>query len=219
MKHCPRSSFICTWRARSRTTLSGNSFRNTAELHWCPDLDALISRFQYSDFPHFIETWLWKNQFLREYDDLTFIAQAVAQDLARQNIRYAEMFFSPPDFFRKGLQTQRITEAVRKGLENVPEIEVALVADLVRDFGPERAAITLQEINEVKHLGVIGVGIGGSEQDYPPEPFEAVFAQARELGFHTDAHAGEAAGLGKYLGSDPFPKGGADRAWDARRGG
>jgi adenosine deaminase len=46
----------------------------------------------------------------------------------------------------------------------------------------------------VKHLGVVGVGIGGSEQLYPPALFQEVFAQAQTLGFHTTAHAGEAAG-------------------------
>jgi adenosine deaminase len=156
--------------------------------------EMLKRRFEYRDFPHFIETWVWKNQFLREYEDFTFIAAAVARDLVTQNVRYAEVFYSPPDFVRHGLKTQRLTEAIRKGLEAVEGIEVALVADLVRDFGPERAAVTLAEVKEVQQLGVVGVGIGGSEQEFPPEAFEAVFARARKLGFRTSAHAGEAAG-------------------------
>lgn len=157
-----------------------------------PDIRALERRFEFRDFPHFIETWIWKNRFLRDYEDFTFIAEAVARDLARQNIRYVEAFFSPPDFARHGLETQRLTEAIRAGLDRVPETEIALVADLVRDFGPERAAVTLAEIGEVRGLGVIGIGIGGSEQAIPPELFEAVYESARELGFHTTAHAGEA---------------------------
>lgn len=156
--------------------------------------EALNARFQYRDFPHFIETWVWKNQFIREYEDFAFIAQAVARDLAGQNIRYAEVFYSPADFAKQGLKLQRITEAVRSGLDRVNGIEVALVADLVRDFGAERAAAGLEEVNDVKQLGVIGIGIGGSEQEYPPELFGAVYERARELGFHTSAHAGEAAG-------------------------
>ena len=159
-----------------------------------PDLTALEKRFQYRDFPHFIETWVWKNQFLREYEDFTLIAAAVAQDLAQQNIRYVEAFFSPSDFARHGLKVQEITAAIRQGLSQVPEVEVALVADCVRDFGPESAAITLAQINEVRDLGVIGIGIGGSEHQFPPELFESVYAEARRLGFRTSAHAGEAAG-------------------------
>ncbi|MGE5263474.1 MAG: adenosine deaminase [Acidobacteriota bacterium] len=158
------------------------------------DRASLEQRFRYRDFAHFIETWVWKNQFLREYDDFTFIAQAVARDLAGQNIRYVEAFYSSPDFARFGLTTTRITEAIRTGLSRVPGIEVALVADLVRDLGPEQAAVTLEQVAEVRDLGVIGIGIGGSEQEFPPEPFATVYARARQLGFHTSAHAGEAAG-------------------------
>ena len=67
-----------------------------------PDMAALQQKFQYRDFPHFIETWVWKNQFLREYDDFTLIAEAVAQNLARQNVKYAEMFYSPLPFLLPG---------------------------------------------------------------------------------------------------------------------
>ena len=155
---------------------------------------ALKQKFEYKDFAHFIETWVWKNQFLREYEDFTFIAEAVARDLASQKICYAEVFFSPADFWRQRLEVQRIAEAIHRGFRKVGEIEIALVVDLVRDFGPERGEKTLAEVNEVKQLGIIGVGIGGSEQDFPPEAFEQVFARARKLGFRTSAHAGEAAG-------------------------
>ena len=159
-----------------------------------PNLQALRGKFHYSDFPHFIETWVWKNQFLREYEDFTFIAEAVARDLASQNIRYAETFFAPSDFARHGLETQKLAEAIRVGLSRVPQTEIALITDLVRDRGLENAAKNLAEINEVKELGIIGITIGGSEQDYPPEPFTHIYEKARQLGFHTSAHAGEAAG-------------------------
>jgi len=156
--------------------------------------EALRKRFQYRDFEHFIETWVWKNQFIREYDDFSLIAESVARNLLKQNILYAEIFVSPPDFFRIGLTTQRIVEAVRRGFDRVPEVDTQMVIDLVRDFGPARAAITLREAAEVKDLGVPGIGIGGSEKAFPPEPFAPVFETARHLGFRTSAHAGEAAG-------------------------
>jgi adenosine deaminase len=166
-----------------------------------PDVEALKQKFVFRDFPHFIEMWIWKNQFLREYEDFTFIAEAVARDLARQNIRYVEAFYSPSDFAARGLQVQPLTAAIRAGLARVPAIEVALITDFVRDFGPENAARVLAQVSEVREQGVIGVGIGGSEQLYPPEPFAEVYAQARALGFHTTAHAGEAAGAASIWGA------------------
>jgi adenosine deaminase len=157
-------------------------------------LEALRSRFQYRDFAHFVETWVWKNQFLREYEDFTFIAEVVAQDLARQNIYYAEAFFAPSEFTPHGLETQKLAESIHTGLSRVPQTQIALAADLVRSRKLEDASKNLAELNEVKGLGVIGVTIGGSEQDYPPEPFADIYERARQLGFHTSAHAGEAAG-------------------------
>ena len=159
-----------------------------------PDIEALRQKFQFRDFPHFIETWVWKNQFLREYDDFTLIAEAVAQNLARQNVRYAEMFYTPSDFFHHGLEVQKLTAAIRGGLGRVTQIETALILDFCRDRGPENANRNLDAVKEVKQLGVIGVGIGGSEQSYPPEPFAGVYEKARQFGFHNGAHAGEAAG-------------------------
>jgi adenosine deaminase len=158
------------------------------------DIKALQQKFQYKDFPHFIETWIWKNQFLREYEDFAFIAEAVAKDLVRQNIRYAEMFYTPSDFFRHNLEIQKLTEAICTGLGQVKQVEIALILDFCRDRGPENAAKNLSEVNEVKQLGVIGVGIGGSEQKYPPELYAGIYKKARQMGFHTTAHAGEAAG-------------------------
>jgi adenosine deaminase len=158
-----------------------------------PDRAALERRFAYRDFPHFLDTWVWKNRFLREYEDFSFIAEAAARDFAAQRIRYAEVFFSPPDFAGRGLRTGDLTAAVRAGLDRVPGIEIGLVADLVRDFGPAAADVTLSEAAELRGLGVVGIGLGGSEQDFPPGPFVEVFARARRLGFRTTVHAGEGA--------------------------
>jgi len=166
-----------------------------------PDPEALAAKFTYRDFPHFIDTWVWKNQFLRHAEDFAFIAEAVARDLARQNIRYVEAFYSPLDFHRTGLSPQVLTEAIRAGLDRVPEVTVRLVADLVRDFGPEHGAPVLEAIREVMGLGVIGIGIGGSEHGFPPEPYAALFARARAYGLRTNAHAGEAAGPDSIWGA------------------
>jgi adenosine deaminase len=159
-----------------------------------PTREVLGKRFVYRDFPHFLDIWTWKNGLLREYDDFQLLSEQVARDLARQHIRYAEVFYSPPDFLRAGLKPQRLTEAIRAGLNQVPEIEIALVADLVRDYGPEKGECLLRCLKEVQGLGVIGIRIGGSEHKFPPEPFAPVFRQAREMGFRTSAHAGEGAG-------------------------
>jgi adenosine deaminase len=159
-----------------------------------PDAAALGERFRFRSFRQFIDAWEWKNSYLREYEDFSFIAERTARAMAGQNILYAEMFFSPSIFARRGLAVQDLTRAVRAGLSRVPGIDIALVADLVRDYGPASERATLAALGEVRELGVIGVGVGGSEDGFPPAPFAGVFEDARRLGFRTTAHAGEAAG-------------------------
>ena len=154
----------------------------------------LARKFVYRDFPHFLQVWTWMSRLLRQYEDFEFVASEVARDLARQNVRHVEAFYSAADFLPAGLEPQRLTEAIRSGLKRVPNVEVALIADLVRDYGPDRGTRMLAAINEVRNFGVIGIGIGGSEHRFPPEAFAKVYRQARELGFKTTAHAGEAAG-------------------------
>jgi adenosine deaminase len=166
-----------------------------------PDREALENRFVYRDFDHFLSTWEWKNGFVRTYDDFALIAEAVARDLQRQNVVHVEAFFSPGDFAHHGLEPQRIAEAIRTGLSRVDGISVSLVADLVRDFGAESGMRTLEQVAEVQHLGVVGIGIGGSEHRVPPEVFRDVYEHARQLDFHTSAHAGEAAGAESVWGA------------------
>ncbi len=162
----------------------------------------LIDFYEYRDFAHFMETWVWMNTFLRTYDDFEFASEAVARHLVQQNIVYAETFFSPTDFRRHGLTRQGIALAIRAGLDKVPEIEVPLIVDLVRDRGPEGTSLTLDAITEVAdEARIIGVGIGGYEAENPPELFADVYRRARERGFRLTAHAGEADGPASVWGA------------------
>jgi adenosine deaminase len=162
--------------------------------HQIQNIEILRSKFEYRDFDHFLDVWVWKNGFLREYEDFEFIAQAVAEDLAKQNIRYAEAFYSPGDYVRIGLDPGKLTEAIRSGLNKCKATEIALIADLIRDHGPERGRMMLDAVYEARDFGVIGVGIGGAESAYPAAAYRDVYCRARELGFRTTAHAGEALG-------------------------
>lgn len=155
----------------------------------------LVEWFTYKDFAHFMETWVWMIAFLRDYEDFTCAAEAVARHLAAQNIVYAEAFFSPSDFRHHNLDPQQLAIAIRAGLDRVREVEMPLIVDLVRDRGPEGTARTLAAITEVAdEARIIGIGIGGYEAENPPELFVEVYRTARDSGFRLTAHAGEAAG-------------------------
>jgi len=156
-------------------------------------LSKLEQKFRYTDFIHFLDIWYWKNSFIREYEDYQFISEQVALNLIAQNIRYAEIYFSPTDFSKKDSQPQEIALAIRKGLNKYSDrITIKLIPDLVRDEQPKISL--LEKIYEVKDQGIVGIGLGGDEAAYPPKLFTEVYHKAKYLGFHTTCHAGEAAG-------------------------
>lgn len=160
-----------------------------------PTREALVSHLRYTSFPHFIDTWVWMNGFIRSYEDFEHVATGVAAGLVRQNIVYAEASFSPTDFARHGLTPQEIALAIRRGLDRVPDTQVVLNCDLVRDTGADRARQTLDAVSEIRERADIrGITIGGSEHAYPPQLYADVYRKAQERGFRLTAHAGEAAG-------------------------
>ncbi len=156
-------------------------------------LTELQQKFTYTNFTNFIDIWYWKNNYIREYADYEFIAEHVAFNLAEQNIRYAEIYFSPSDFAKINSQPQEIANSIRKGLnKHSDKITINLIADLVRDKEPKISL--LEQISEVRDQGIIGIGLGGDELQFPPILFTDVFRKAKKMGFFTTCHAGEVAG-------------------------
>jgi adenosine deaminase len=155
--------------------------------------------YAFETFREFLLLFAKVTEALREPDDFALIARDYVADAAAQGVRYAEVFVSPSvwSFFHRDLNVRAAVEAIRAALDEAGEplgIEVALIADLTRNFGVERAERSAREAVALRDLGVIGVGLGGDEAKYPPELYERAFAIAREGGLHGVAHAGEAAG-------------------------
>ena len=157
----------------------------------------LEKKFVFKDFPHFIETWVWKNQFFKSAEDFEFTTYYTLKELQQQNVVYAEVFFSPWDFAENGLHAQEITEAHLSAANRAERdfgIQCKLIADISRDVGWENSVERFKQIIPYRDLGVIGIGLGGSEQKFPNALYTDVFKLAKEKGFHVVAHAGEAAG-------------------------
>jgi len=172
-------------------------------------INDLKKRFVYKDFSHFIDTWIWKNTFIREYEDLCFLASEVVKDLINQNYKYVEFFFTPLDHVKRGMRPQRMIESLYNSVRRYfNKIDINFIFDISRDYGPKNGMKVLRQMKEVRDFNLVGLGMGGTEHLYPPEPFKEVYRKAKELGFKTTVHAGEAAGAEsvrdaiKYLDPD-----------------
>jgi adenosine deaminase len=161
-------------------------------------LEDLRARLAFRTFDEFIERWVWKCGFLDAYADFESLAQSVLRGLAEAGVVHVEPSISPGDYVKAhGLEATGIVEAVLRGMERGTRahgITCGLVVDLIRNHGPATAARRLEEITPYRGQGVVAVGLGGSEAEFPPGPFADVFAEAGRRGFHRTAHAGEVAG-------------------------
>jgi adenosine deaminase len=157
----------------------------------------LRNRFVFKDFPHFVETWFWKNRFFREPIDFEESVYCTLKELSFQNIVYIEAFFSPWDYKKSGVIPTDIVQAnlnAVKRAEKDFKIRCRLIVDITRDHGHEHAIDRLNEITPFLGEEIIGIGLGGSEQKYPTHMFKDVFDEAKRRGFHCVAHAGEVMG-------------------------
>ena len=155
--------------------------------------------YAFRTFGEFLLLFAKVTETLRAPEDFAQIARDYVRDAAAQNVVQAELFISPSvwTFFHRDLDVRATVEAIRQALDEtgIPlGIEVALIADLTRNFGVERAEQSVREAIALRDLGVIGIGLGGDEAKYPPQLFERPYAMAREAGLHAVVHAGEAAG-------------------------
>jgi adenosine deaminase len=110
---------------------------------------------------------------------------------------YAEVFFSPWDFVPNGLKMEDITEATLSGIRRAEMdflIKCSLIADIDRNYGAETSMQKLNQLMPYLNKGIIGIGLGGNERDFPAGMFKEVFTEAKNRGFRTTVHAGEAAG-------------------------
>lgn len=174
--------------------------RNRVELPFRNEAEA-ERFFQFRDFPHFIEVFVTVCQCLRTPDDFTLVVNEIGAEAARQNIRYQELHFNPePHVRRRGFRFEEIMAGINQGRAEVRNrwgIELRWIADGIRDAesGPGSVDLTVEWITSLDpEAGVVALGLGGDEVGYPPRPFAAAFARAREAGLHVIAHAGETTG-------------------------
>ncbi len=153
--------------------------------------------YRFADFGEFLLAFAAASRSLAEPGDYERLAAEYVDDAIAQNVLYGEVFISPSvwQFFNPNLDVRECVRRMRVAFDTSRErIEIALIADLTRNFGAESAMRTAQLALDLQEFGVIGMGLGGDEARFPPAQFKDAFAFARDRGLHCVAHAGEAAG-------------------------
>ena len=152
--------------------------------------------FQFSDFDHFIRVYSTVVDCITKESQFERMTYEMLEDKSKCNVWDVEASFSAPDHVLLGLNYEKMLDAINKGIRKAKRdfsVECRIRVDLVRNYGPETGMEVLDWICEKKD-NIVSIDIGGSENGFPPEPYEEVYNRAREMGLHLVAHAGEAAG-------------------------
>jgi adenosine deaminase len=188
------------------TTLLALAQRNNITVP-AQTLDQLRAFYHFTDFTHFIQVYKTIISCLQTPDDFALIAEEFGATMAEQNIRYAEITWSPVTHVKRlGLPFAVLLAGVNRGRAIARAkygVEMRWVIDIVRNLhaqgfsGMETAEMAI----EGREHGIVALGLGGMEQGFPPELFTEAFAYARAHGLHSVPHAGETEGPASVWGA------------------
>lgn len=159
--------------------------------------EGLAELYDFRDFAHFIDVWVLTTNALQTEEDFRQVVVAYAAEAASHGAVYLEAIFSPGERVQRGVDWDAIFSGYCDGAQAARElhgVEVRLTPDIVRGFPLEDAVQVVRYSAAYRDRGIVGVGLGGLEAEYPPEPYEPAFTLARELGLASVPHAGEVAG-------------------------
>ncbi|MFE5939258.1 adenosine deaminase [Streptomyces sp. NPDC056470] len=161
------------------------------------DPEALVDYFTFTDFAHFIEVYLSVVDLVRTPEDVRLLTYEVARDMARQNIRYAELTITPYSSTRRGIDEHAFMAAIedaRKAAETEFGIVLRWCFDIPGEAGLEAAEETARLAVDLHPEGLVSFGLGGPEIGVPRPQFKPYFDRAIAAGLRSVPHAGETTG-------------------------
>jgi aminodeoxyfutalosine deaminase len=163
------------------------------------DPEALADYFTFTDFAHFIQVYLSVVDLIRTPEDVRLLTYEVARDMARQNVRYAELTITPYSSVRRGIDDRAFMDAIEDARKAAQD-EFGTVLRWCFDIPGEAGLVSAEETlrlatsEKLRPDGLVSFGLGGPEIGVPRPQFKPYFDQAIAAGLHSVPHAGETTG-------------------------
>lgn len=161
------------------------------------DRAELAAFYEFRDFDHFLRVFWAVQSMLRDRIDIDLLVTGLAAELARQNVRYAEVTVTPVNHLLDGMPGDELLAGLASGRATaraVHGVELAWVFDIPGEKGVGAGRDTLTFALRERPDGLVAFGLGGPEVGVGRAQFEPFFTAAREAGLHSVPHAGETSG-------------------------
>ena len=161
-------------------------------------LDAALLRIEdSSSLAEFLEWFRYTIPLMQSATALSRVAYELAEDNARDNVRYLEVRYGPVLHCEEGLTLEQVNEAVLAGLKAAERdfgIRTGVIICGLRDRF-ESASLQQAEL-AVAHSdrGVVGFDLAGGEAGHPAKKHLHAFYHARKYLLGLTIHAGESWG-------------------------
>jgi aminodeoxyfutalosine deaminase len=168
------------------------------------DVDELSELYRFRDFDHFIELWMLTTHVIRTEIDFRQVVVSYAREAAAHGAVYIEGIFTPAERVVGGASWDEVFTGFCDGADEAKEatgVEVRLTPDIPRGFPVEAALETARYSVKYRGRGIVGLGLGGRESGFPPEPFARAFRIAKDGGLGSVPHAGETEGVASIRGA------------------
>lgn len=159
--------------------------------------EALADYFTFTDFAHFIDVYLSVVDLIRTPEDVRLLTFEIARDMARQNIRYAELTVTPFSSTRRGIDERGFMAAIedaRVAAEKELGVLLRWCFDIPGEAGLDAAEETTRLAVDLRPEGLVSFGLGGPEIGVPRPQFKPYFDRAIAAGLRSVPHAGETTG-------------------------
>ena len=159
--------------------------------------------FRYDSLQGFLEVFWLVQSVLADPDDWARLAYESVVDGAAHGLAYRESFFTPARHLAAAQRLGDILAGLDRGFADAATetgVEVNLICDFDRDFGPSAAVDLAGMLADLRRSGapgserVIGVGYDSTEIGQDPASYSEAFASAARAGFRRTAHQGENSG-------------------------
>ena len=154
--------------------------------------------YRYRSFQDFARLLVLGTRCLRTLPDFHDAVLHLGARLTADNIRYAEVTWTPQFYLSRGFPLDEIVRTMHDAARAVQAragVILRWIPDIVRSY-PRPAELVARWAcsNVARDCGVVALGLGGPEAGHPARNFAQVFEYARARGLPANPHAGEGEG-------------------------
>ncbi len=134
---------------------------------------------------------------MQDAESLERAAFELAEDCARENVRWLEVRYSPVLHTERGMSLPQVMDAVLLGLrraEKAYKIRCGVIVCGIRNINPATSLRLAELCVAYKNSGVVGFDLAGAEANFPAKDHREAFYLIRNNNITCTVHAGEAYG-------------------------